>query len=124
MKLDDSTFLLYAAKQYDLKSAASANDFYEDVKRFQHLKRLFKRYHEDNDLRTRLILNHLIVIYNCFGKSATNMLFLKLKDYHQYLKPFVVFLNYMPETIVYENEVIKSSEIGLDINIVNELRKI
>jgi hypothetical protein len=124
MKLDDSTFLLYAAKQYDLKSAASANDFYEDVKRFQHLKRLFKRYHEDNDLRTRLILNHLIVIYNCFGKSATNMLFLKLKDYHQYLKPFVVFLNYMPETIVYEDEIIKSSEIGLDINIVNELRKI
>ena len=114
MKLDDSTFLLYAAKQYDLKSAASANDFYEDVKRFQHLKRLFKRYHEDNDLRTRLILNHLSVIYNCFGKSATNMLFLKLKDYHQYLKPFVV----------YEDEIIKSSEIGLDINIVNELRKI
>lgn len=124
MKLDDSTFLLYAAKQYDLKSAASANDFYEDVKRFQHLKRLFKRYHEDNDLRTRLILNHLIVIYNCFGKSATNMLFLRLKGYHPYLKPFLIFLNYMTETIVYEDEVIKSSEIGLDINIVNELRKI
>lgn len=124
MKLDDSTFVLYAAKQYDLKSAASVTDFYEDLKRFQHLKRLFKRYHDDDELKTRLILNHLIVIYNCFGKSATNMLFLKLKDYHEYLKPFVIFLNFMSDTIVYEDVIIKSSEISLDINIVNELRKI
>jgi hypothetical protein len=52
------------------------------------------------------------------------MLFMKLKDYHKYLKPFVVFLNFMPEKIMYEDVVIINSEIPLDENIVRELRKI
>lgn len=124
MKLDDNSFLLYAAKHYDMKSAASADDFYEDLKRFQHLKRLFRRYTENGELRTRLILNHLIVIYNCFGPAATNMLFLRLQEYHMCLKPFVLFLNYMPNQIEYDNVIIPSSEIPLDINIIKELRKI
>lgn len=124
MILDDSTFLLYAAKHYDMRSAASADDFHEDLKRFQHLKRLFRRYHESGELRTRLILNHLIVIYNCFGPAATDMLFLRLEDYHSYLKPFVIFLNFMTDTVSYKDVNIKSSEIPLDINIVKELRKI
>lgn len=124
MRLDDSSFLLYAAKHYDMKSAASSEDFYEDIKRFQHVKRLFKRYKEDRDLRIRLILNHLIIIYNCFGADATNMLFLKLRDYHPHLKPFIIFLNYMPDRIEYEDTVLKSSDIPLDIFIVRELRNI
>lgn len=124
MILDDSTFLIYAAKHYDMKTAASADDFYEDLKRFQHLRRLFKRYHEDGDLRVRLILNHLIVIYNCFGSAATNMLFMRLEEYHTYLKPFIVFLNFMPNEIEYKNKKMPTSEISLDINIVKELRKI
>lgn len=124
MILDDSTFLIYAAKHYDMKTAASADDFYEDLKRFQHLRRLFKRYHEDGDLRVRLILNHLIVIYNCFGSAATNMLYMRLEEYHTYLKPFVVFLNFMPNEVEYKNKKIPTSEISLDINIVKELRKI
>lgn len=124
MILDDSSFLIYAAKHYDTRSAASAEDFYEDIKRFQHVKRLFKRYKEDNDLRLRLILNHLIIIYNCFGPAATDMLFLKLKNYQPHLKPFVIFLNYMPDFIEYESKRIRSTEIPMDINIVKELRKI
>ena len=124
MKLDDQSFLLYAAKHYDMKSAATADDFYEDLKRFQHLKRLFRRYKENGELRIRLILNHLIVIYNCFGPAATDMLFFRLKEYHDCLKPFVVFLNYMPKQIEYDNATIISSEIPLDINIIKELRKI
>ena len=47
MKLEEDSFLLYAAKYYDIRMAASADEFYDDLKRFQHLKRLFKRYEED-----------------------------------------------------------------------------
>jgi hypothetical protein len=71
-----------------------------------------------------LILNHLIILYNCFGPQATNLLFFKLKDQHQYLKPFVMFLNYMPDVIEYEDVRILNSDIPLDLNIVKELRKI
>lgn len=124
MILDEKTFILYAAKHYDTLRSSGMDEFYEDLKRFQYLRRLFRRYEEDNDLRLRLILNHLIVLYNCFGPAATNMLFFKLKEYHTFLKPFVVFLNYMPEYIEYENIKILDSSIALDPKIVKELRKI
>lgn len=124
MILNDSNFLLYAAKAYDVKKSSGSEEFYEDLKRFQYLKRLFKRYDEAGDLKIRLILNHIIVLYNCFGPEATHMLFFKLKEYHPHLKPFVLFLNYMPEMIHYENLVILNSNISLDPRIVQELRNI
>lgn len=116
--------MLYAAKCYDVKKSSGAEEFYEDLKRFQYLKRLFKRYEDADDLKIRLILNHIIVLYNCFGPEATNMLFFKLKEYHHCVKPFVLFLHYMPDTITYENQVIFGSDIALDPTIVKELRNI
>jgi hypothetical protein len=116
--------MLYAAKAYDVKKSSGAEEFYEDLKRFQYLKRLFKRYDEAGDLKIRLILNHVIVLYNCFGPDATDMLFFKLKEYHKYLKPFVLFLNYMPDKIHFEDITLYNSDIGLDKTIVDELRKI
>ena len=124
MILNESNFMLYAAKCYDVKKSSGAEEFYEDLKRFQYLKRLFKRYEEADDLKVRLILNHVIVLYNCFGTEATNMLFFKLKEYHSMLKPFVLFLNYLPETIQYEGNVLHTVDVGLDPRIVQELRKI
>ena len=124
MKLDEESFLLFAAKCYDIRMAASTEEFYDDLRRFQHLKRLFKRYEEDNDLKVRLILNHLTVIYNCFGVGATTMLFYRLEEYHKSLKPFVVMLGYLPEIIEYSDKKLITSEIPLDQTIVDELRKL
>ena len=124
MILNDTNFLLYAAKCYDIKKSTGGEEFYEDLKRFQYLKRLFKRYEESDDLKIRLILNHIIVLYNCFGPEATHMIFFKLKEYHTMVKPIVLFLNYLPEKIEYEGITIFSSDIPLDPRIVQELRKI
>ena len=124
MKLDDESFLLYAAKYYDIRMAASTEEFYDDLRRFQHLKRLFKRYEEDNDLKVRLILNHLTVIYNCFGAGATTMLFYRLEEYQKSPKPFIIMLGYLPEIIEYSDKRLITSEIPLDPIIVDELRKL
>lgn len=124
MVLNEDTFTIYAAKCYDMKKAASVDEFYDDLKRFQYLKRLFKRYEETGELKIRLILNHLIVIYNCFGAQATPMLYMKLEEYHTYLTPFVIMLNYLPSRIEYGEKNIISSDIPLDSVIIEELRKI
>lgn len=124
MELDEGSFMLYAAKNYDISKAASIEEFYNDIKRFQYLKRLFKRYKDDGDLKVRLILNHIIILYNCFGPLSTNMLFMKLKDYHSYLKPFILFLNQLPKTVEYNNQIIFTDSIHMDQNIIDELRKI
>jgi hypothetical protein len=124
MKLTESTFLLFASKYYDNPNCADIVEFDEDLKRFQYLRKLFGRYRQDNDLKERLILNHLIVIYNIFGPEATNMLFMKLHDYHEYLKPFVVYLNFMPQYISYEDVTIHRDNINADEKISELLKGI
>lgn len=124
MIVTENNFMMLAIKNYDMKRVSSMDEFYDDMKRFQYIKRLFSRYETTKELRTRLILNHIIVIYNCLGPIATPMLFMKLEGQHSYLKPFLVFLNLMPETVHYEDKKLLNSEIPLDVNIVKELRTI
>jgi len=126
--LDDSNFLLYAAKYYDNPSCYDTVEFYEDLNRFKYIKRLFSRYEETGELKERLILNHIIVLYNVFGIPATTrMLFLKLKGYYHYLIPFLVLLNFCPERVDYigpEGEHIHPYDIHMDTKIVDALRHI
>ena len=126
-KLDDSNFILFAAKYYDNPQCFDTLEFQDDLKRFKYLKRLFTRYQETGELKERLIINHLIVLYNVFGPEATRMLFFKLEGFHHYLKPFIVLLGYMPEVvrnIGVENKTYRSSDIPMDEEIIELLRKI
>jgi hypothetical protein len=124
MKLGESTFLLYAAKYYDNPHCSDIAEFEEDLKRFQYLRKLFGRYKQTGELKERLILNHLIILYNCFGLETTNMLFMKLDEYHECLKPFVEYLNFMSEFIEYDNERIHSRHIKSDVFIEETLKGI
>jgi hypothetical protein len=124
MKLEESTFLLYAAKYYDNPHCSDIAEFEEDLKRFQYLRKLFSRYKQTGELKERLILNHLIIVYNVFGLEATNMLFMKLEDFHDELSPFVLYLNYMPTYIEYSNKKIYAKKINSDLIIENILKKI
>jgi hypothetical protein len=124
MNLTESTFLLYAMKHYDNPQCTEMSEFEEDIKRFQYLRKLFSRYRQDSELKERLILNHLIVIFNVFGPGATNMLFMRLHEYHEYLKPFVEYLNFMPEVLVYDDMMINSDSIKGDELIELRLKEI
>lgn len=126
-KLDETNFLLYAAKHYDNPQCFDTLEFYEDLARFKYIKRLFNRYEEAGELKERLVLNHLTILYNVFGIAATRMLFFKLDGYHHMLKPFIVLLGHMPEVIKgigIQNKTIFSSDIHMDENIVQILRNI
>ena len=127
-RVDESNFMLYAAKHYDNPQAFDTEEFYDDLKRFKYLKRLFNKYLETGELKERLILDHLIVIYNVFGaKPGTKMLFFRLKGYYDILKPFIVMLGYMPERVEgigNKNETMFSSDIDMDEKVVEVLRTI
>lgn len=124
-KLTEGTFLLYAAKCY-MNPCYSQEEFADDLKRFNYIKRLLCKYQETGELRERLILNHIIILYNVFSDGATKMLLLKLKDQRHLIKPFLVLLNRMPDKIynVGEESVIHSSDILMDPKIVEVLRKV
>lgn len=116
--LDEDNFTLYAAKNYANPQCTEIGEFYDDLNRFKYLKRLLKRYLEHDDLQYRLILNHIIVIYNVFGITAANkMMVYKLeKEYWPVIKTFLVYLHYLPET--------ELVDVPLDHAVVEVLRKI
>jgi len=127
MSFDDLTndnILLYAAKAYD-KPNCIMSEFKEDMKRFNYLKRLFKRYRKIGELREQLVLNHLVVICNVFGPEvATRLLFFKMsKDDYSALKTYLLFLSCMPEKVrgIKGHDII-SSEIPVDMTIADILR--
>ena len=117
-ELTEENLFLYAAKHYDNPNFSDVDDFYEDLKRFKYIKRLVNRYLDNNDLAERLIMNHLIVVFNSFGiEAGLNILKLKLDKRHwPVIKPFLIFLNYIANT--------QLTEISMDRNVVERLRKI
>jgi len=122
-KLSEDNFLLYAMHHYDNPQCHNIQEFEEDIKRFLYLKKLITRYKQSNELRERLILNHIIVLYNVYGDAATNMLFYKIEEeYWDVLVTFLVYLERMPEHLPQYD--LKVSDIALDENIINALRKI
>jgi len=126
-KLDESNFMLYAAKHYDNPQCFDTLEFYEDLARFKYIKRLFNRYEETGELKERLIVNHLIILYNVFGPVTTRMLFFKLNGHLHLLKPFILLLGFLPDKVTgvgVENKTIIISDIHMDENIVKLLRKI
>jgi hypothetical protein len=124
-ELTESTFILYAAKFYENRGCFDEVEFYDDLKRFKYIKRLFNRYKESGKLKERLILNHIIVLYNVFGPhAATKMLFFKFEEYYSVLKPFLVLLNFLPISLQLNGRTIRCNEIPLDQGVVDVLRNI
>lgn len=122
-QLNEANFLIYAMHHYDNTQCYSLAEFEDDLKKFLYLKKLISRYKNNEDLKERLILNHIIVLYNLFGEATTNMLFYKIdENCWDILVTFLVYLNRMPEQIPEYG--ITLSEVILDENVISTLRKI
>jgi len=96
--LNEDNFLLFAIQNYQNPQAVTKDDFDKDLNHFKYIKRLLKRYKRDGQLKTHLLLNHFIVLYNIFGEAATPMLFYKIEeDLWSATKTFIIFLGKLPE---------------------------
>lgn len=125
--LNEKNFILYAMKHYENPQCLTEQDFYNDLKIIKYIKRLLNRYKINGDLKERLILNHLIMLGNVFPINVlTRILFLKIpRQYWSELKTFLIFLNYMPDSIDSINgKQILSSDIQIEMNIAKKLREI
>lgn len=124
--LNDDTVLIYAIKSYESLNYVKS-EFQEDYKAFKYIKRLLQRYRITGEMREKLILNHLNLIYNVFGVEAgTRILFYKIEEQdYSALKTFCIFLNTMPDRVQgIKGKDIISASIQLDVNLVEMLRKI
>ena len=97
-ELNDDNYMMFAIKHYDNPQAVNQEDFYEDLKKFKYIKRLLKRYQKSGELKSHLLLNHFICLYNVFDDAATPLLFFKIdQDLWSVLKTFLIFLGRIPE---------------------------
>jgi hypothetical protein len=119
-ELNEDNFLLFAIKNYENPQAVTREDFDKDLNHFKYIKRLLKRYKKTGELKSHLLLNHFIILYNIFGEATTPMLFHKLeKDLWDVTKTFIIFLGRLPE---YPKSDIHN--IQVDLQCLSELYKI
>ena len=96
--LNEDNFRLFAIKNYENPQAVTEADFDKDLNHFKYIKRLLKRYKNTGQLKTHLLLNHFIILYNIFGEACTPMLFHKIEqDLWPSMKTFVMFLGKLPD---------------------------
>ena len=118
-QLNDDNYLMFAIKNYENPQAVTQEDFYEDLKKFKYIKRLLKRYKKSGDLKSHLLINHFIVLYNVFQDATTPLLFYKIeKDLWEPMKTFIMFLGKLPE---HPKSFI--SDIQVDIECLKQLQQ-
>jgi len=117
-KITSENVVMYAIKHYDNPQCEGEKEFKDDLKRFKYIKRLLRKYYETNILKERLLLNHIIVLNNVFGTTAsTTLLLYKIQqEYWPALKSFLIFLNSITED--------ELTHIKEDMNVLEILRKV
>ena len=97
-ELNDDNFQLFAIRNYENPQAVTKEDFDKDLNHFKYIKRLLKRYKNTGVLKSHLLLNHFIILFNIFGEATVPMLFHKIdNDLWPVMKTFIIFLNRFPE---------------------------
>ena len=125
--LTDKNIDLYMMKYYENPQCLDLEEYNDDIKRIKYIKRLFNRYEKTGDLKERLLLNHIIVLYNVYEvEVATRILFFKIDPaLWSILKTFLVFLGCMSDRVLgIKGETILNSDIPVNFDIANHLREI
>ena len=127
MPLNKDTFSEYCSKNYDGGYIAGFSELDADLNRIKYIKKLITRHERNNDLKERLILNHIMVINNVFGShAAARILYYKLHEDFHIIKPFLVLINIMPEWFydINDKPFVETATIPMDQKVVNALRKL
>jgi hypothetical protein len=115
IELNNDNFDEYAVSNYRNPNCISVLEFLDDLKIIKYIKRLINKYADKEDLKERLIMNHIISLSNVFGVEATvSMLRFKVeRKNHDVLNAFFLHLQY-----------VDSAEIDvLDLDLYNRLKK-
>ena len=117
-KMSEDEMFLYAAKHYYNPTFSDIEEFYEDFKRFKYIKRLVNRYLQTKVFPHRLLLNHIIIVFNVFGiDAALKLLDHRLDENHwPVIKPILLYMSYIRND-QYVN-------INMDKTVVEFLRKL
>jgi hypothetical protein len=115
----DAEFLRKAMSVYENIQCNTLEEFNEDLNRFSTIRKMVGRYKATNEISTRLLLNHVVVIFNVFGQAAVDMFLYKIsREHYSIVFPFIKMIDRVTDKFLLENK------IELDQRIIEELRKL
>jgi hypothetical protein len=92
---DDNDFFDKAKNSYNNLQCNNIFEFKYDYARFNLLRKLLVRYTNNEESCIKLIVNHIIILYNVFGVNTTEFLYNKIDKKHWgVIASVVMFLNY------------------------------
>lgn len=115
--LTKKNYLSYAMKVYDNPSCSGLDEFHADLLRVKYVKRLINRYTRTGNVSSRLLLNHVIGIYNVFeAQAVARLLFFRTEQSSwPAMKTVLEYLNLMPDTILpIEGVILLNTDIPRD----------
>ena len=117
-KITNENVMMFAIRHYNNPQCEGEKEFQDDLKRFKYIKRLLRKYYDTGVLKERLLLNHLIVLTNVFGATAsTTLLLYKIQqEYWSTLKSFLIYLNTITED--------ELKHIKVNTEVLDKLRKL
>ncbi len=125
--LTEDNWTIYAAQHYRNTQCASVDEWNEDLRRIKYIKKLCTRFETTGELKTRLILNHLVVLGNVFHpEHLCRILFLKMEPQFGLIKPFLLTLNFLTDKIVNvkERRIVDTNNFAMNFRIINSLREL
>ena len=119
MQLTERNFISRALHCYDNPQCVTLAEFEEDLGRISRVKKMITTYLKGQELNERLLLNHLVVLYNVFDSTATELILFRIEPtYYKVLFPFLIMINRLPE------EFLSKYSIEFDQNVVEKLRQL
>jgi hypothetical protein len=117
MELTNDNYIGIAMRHYDNVQCNTIDEFQNDIHRILCVKKLIDKYLSSGNINLRLVLNHVIILYNLFDMLIVELLKLRLEEKHYpVIKAVLVFLKYIESDDW--NDVLEDSKI------FNELRRI
>jgi len=134
--LNKDTYIYFLTHFYDNPNCSSLEEFYEDVNILTSIKRLvlkYKKNKSNKSVNIKLLLNHVVILYNLFESSefnieynvATRLLFYKIDESNwDILKTILIFLNRCPEYVHnVEGKTINLNTIDIDPQLLNLIKE-
>ena len=96
----DHEYLELAMRAYDNPACITLDEFNRDLNQYIHIKKTARRYYNDSSLLRKLV-NQVVIYYNCFGTSATELLLYKIdeEDILAILIPIIMYLGRTTESV-------------------------
>lgn len=109
---------------YDNPGCEDEKEFLYDARRPVRIKFALKKWNSENrNIEVRHIMNHIIIMKNCFGDKAVHMISLFCEDFLEELLPFFDYLNYTPAILSFEGKHIVTDTIKRNAEILNIIKE-